>query len=423
VSVAFGVVIVTRVVKLLPTPEQASALATTLRACNQACGLISEAAYKASVFDRNGVHDLMYRRVREERGLGAQAAVRCMKKTVDAYTTLHAQARAGRLGKAGSTRRMNALGKPIIFGAHSAQPFDDRMLSWRHDARTVSIWTVSGRLRDVAYTGEPGQLKEVAEHRRGESDLVHRDGMWFLHAAVELPEAALNAEPSGFVGVDLGIVNIATTSDGVVMAGRGLNRHRKREQDLQAKLQAKGTKSAKRLLKKRRRKESRHATDVNHCISKRIVAEAQRTGRGIALEDLRGIRERARFRKPQRATLHSWAFHQLGGFFVYKARYAGVPVVHVNPAYTSQECAECHYVDKRNRPSQAVFECRSCGVVAHADLNAPRVIAQRGEDMWAAGRESRVPAPRKERSDAGGNATASRTPTRKPGPLHLGPRR
>ena len=312
------------------------------------------------------------------------------------------------LGKESSARRARVLGKPIAFGPHSAQPFDDRMLSWRHDARTVSIWTVSGRLKDATFTGEPGHLKEIAEFRRGESDLVCRAGMWFLHAAVELPETALNDEPSGFLWVDLGIVNIATTSDGVVMAGRGLNRYRKRQQDLRAKLQAKGSKGAKRLLKKRRRREARHAADVNHCISKKIVAEAQRTGRGLALEDRGGIRERARFRKPQRVTLHSWAFRQLGGFAVYKARYAGVPVVHVNPAYTSQECAECHYVDRRNRPSQAVFVCRSCGVVAHADLNAPRVIAQRGEDAWAAGRESRVPAPRKECSDAGGDVAASR---------------
>jgi len=385
--------IVTRVVKLLPTAEQASALAATLRACNAACRLVSEAAYAGAVFDRNGVHHLTYRRVREECGLGAQAAVRCVKKTVDAYTALHARAEVGLLGKEGSAWRIKALAKPIVFGQWSAQPFDDRMLTWRHEARVVSIWTVSGRLKGVAFTGEPGQVKEIAEHRRGELDLVYRDGMWFLYAAVELPEARLNTEPTGFLGVDLGIVNIATTSDGAVMAGRGLNRYRKRQQDLRANLQAKGSKSAKRLLKKRRRRESRHATDVNHCISKRIVAEAQRTGRGIALEDLRGIRERARFRKPQRATLHSWAFHQLGEYTVYKARRAGVPVVHVSPAYTSQECAECHHVDKRNRPSQAVFECRSCGVVAHADHNSSRVIAQRGEDAWTAGRESRVPAP------------------------------
>jgi len=85
-----------------------------------------------------------------------------------------------------------------------------------------------------------------------------------------------------------------------------------------------------------------------------------------------------------------------------------VPVVHVNPAYTSQECAECRHIDKRNRPSQAVFACRSCGVVARADHNSSHVIAQRGEGIWTAGCESRVPAPRKEFSDAEGNAAASR---------------
>lgn len=62
-------------------------------------------------------------------------------------------------------------------------------------------------------------------------------------------------------------------------------------------------KSAKRLLKKRRRKESRFAADTNHRIAKQIVTEAERTGRGIALEDLGGIRDRVRLRRPQRVTL------------------------------------------------------------------------------------------------------------------------
>jgi IS605 OrfB family transposase len=192
--------------------------------------------------------------------------------------------------------------------------------------------------------------------------------------------------------VDLGIANIATTSSGYRAAGRGLNRHRKRQLDLRKKLQAKGTKSARRRLKNRRRKEARHAGHVNHIIAKQIVTEAERTSSGIALEDLGGIRQRVRLRKPQRVTLHSWAFHQLGQFVEYKARRAGVPLVYVDPAYTSQECAECHHIEKKNRVDQALFICRSCGVVAHADRNASRNIAARGEIAWTAGRESRVPA-------------------------------
>ncbi len=139
---------------------------------------------------------------------------------------------------------------------------------------------------------------------------------------------------------------------------------------------------SRRLLKKRRRKEARFAADVNHQISKRIVAEAQRTGRGIAVEELTGIRARVRLRQPQRAAVHSWAFAQLGAFLGYKARAAGVAFVEVDPAYTSQTCSAFGWVDQRNRRSQAAFECGQCGFVGHADHNAAIVIAARGVERW-----------------------------------------
>jgi len=144
------------------------------------------------------------------------------------------------------------------------------------------------------------------------------------------------------------------------------------------------TTSARRLLAKRRRREARFAANVNHTIAKTIVAEAARTGRGVAVEELTGIRERVRLRKPQRVTLSSWAFHQLGAFLSYKARRAGVPLIQVAPRYTSQTCHGCGYRDKRNRPDQETFICRSCGVVAHADHNAAHNIAQRGAEGWGA---------------------------------------
>ncbi|MFF0309535.1 RNA-guided endonuclease InsQ/TnpB family protein [Streptosporangium sp. NPDC004379] len=159
-------------------------------------------------------------------------------------------------------------------------------------------------------------------------------------------------------------------------------RHRNRE--LRRRLQARQTKSAKRLLKRRRRKEARFARDVNHVISKTIVTEAQRTGQGIALEDLQGIRDRVRLRRPQRVTLHSWSFHQLGGFIAYKAARSGVAVMHVDPVYTSQGCSVCGHTDRRNRPDQETFSCTSCGFAEHADVNAARNIASRGVAGWAA---------------------------------------
>jgi putative transposase len=377
--------------KLIPVGDHAAALAATLETCNQAANEVSEVAFARGVFRDDSLRRLVYGSVRA-RGLGAQAAQHVIKKVADAYTTLHANLRNGNLGRPGSKRYEKAAGTPIRFRPQAAQPFDQRNLSFDLDAQTISIWTVGGRVKPIPYVGSPEALKLLASCPRGEADLLCRDGMWLLHVTVEMPEEPLNTTPAGWLGVDLGIVNIATTSDGTIHAGWGLNRHRRRQLQLRHKLQAKKTKSAKRVLKRQRRKEARRARDVNHRISKRIVAEAERTERGIALEDLTGIRGRARLRKPQRAMLHSWAFAQLGSFIAYKARRSGVPVVYVDPAYTSRTCADCGHVDKRNRVSQAWFICRSCGVVAHADRNGSRNIAHRAGVVWDAGRQSSAPA-------------------------------
>ncbi|AWZ07085.1 MULTISPECIES: RNA-guided endonuclease TnpB family protein [unclassified Streptomyces] len=378
-------------VKLMPTPEVASALECTLRTANEAANWLSAQAYERGETSRRALQGFAYHDLKA-RGLSAQPALHVLRKVADAYTTLRANIRAGNLGKPGSKRRAKAESKPIVFREDAAQPYDDRCLSWQVDEQIVSIWTTTGRLRGVQFVCSEQARKLLVEHRKGESDLVHRDGMWFLIATCEVPEAE-PIEPTDFLGVDLGIVNIATTSDGKIHAGHRLNRYRKCQLALRAKLQKKGTKSAKRVLKRQSRKEQRKATEANHIISKNIVTEAERTGRGIGMEDLAGIRQRVRLRKPQRVALHSWAFAQLGQFVEYKARRAGVPVLFVDPAYTSRMCAECGHTDKLNRVSQGRFACRSCGFVDHADRNASRNIRARAWDLWRSGAESHAPAP------------------------------
>ncbi|MER7373917.1 RNA-guided endonuclease InsQ/TnpB family protein [Streptomyces lanatus] len=405
-------------VRLLPTPEQAAALEATLRACNEAATWASEIAFEKDVKRNFALREHTYCEIKARWGLGAQAAQHVVKKTCDAYATLKANLKAGNLGRPGSKRYRRAVEKPVAFRPEGAQPYDDRMLSWQIDRRRVSIWTTAGRVKDVAFTASPEQLATLALYRRGESDLVCRDGMWFLLATCEVPEAPLNTNPVDFLGIDLGIVNIATTSDGEIMAGRELNRIRVRERTLRTKLQKKNTPSAKRRLKKRRRKEARRAKDINHKIAKHVVAEAERTGRGIALEDLTGIRERVRLRKPQRATHSSWSFAQLGQFIAYKARKAGVPVVHVDPAYTSRTCAECGHIDKANRVSQAWFACRKCGFVDHADRNSSHNIRARAWELWRRGAQSTAPDPPPEPGRGTGrkrSATASGARCASPG--------
>jgi putative transposase len=181
-------------------------------------------------------------------------------------------------------------------------------------------------------------------------------------------------EVADYLGVDLGIKNIATDSDGESFSGGHLNGLRKRHARLRARLQSKGTPSARRLSNRRRRKENRFARDVNHCIAKKLVVKAKGTNRGIALEDLKGIRSRITVRKPQRRTQHAWGFAQLRGFLEYKARLAGLPVVLVDPRYTSQRCLRCDHVSCSNRPSQAEFHCVQCGFSGHADAIAAENI-------------------------------------------------
>lgn len=377
-------------VKLLPSPDAAAALRAELHGVNNAANYVSETAFATRTMHEYALRKLVYAELRE-RGIKSAAAQQLIKKTVDAYTTLRATIKAGNLGKEGSKRRARAESKPIVFRADAAQAYDHRNMGWDIDAQTVAITTMSGRLKAIPFVCSPEQLKTLAQYRKGEADLLSKDGVWYLYATCDVPEAE-PYEPDGFIGVDLGIVNIATTSGGYKAAGRKLNRDRKRQLALRAKLQRKATKSAKRLLTKQRHKESRRAKDVNHRISKTIVTEAERTGRGLSLEQLTGIRDRVRLRKPQRVALHSWAFAQLGDFIVYKARRAGVPLVFVDPAHSSTECAECGHIHRNNRVDQARFICRSCGVVAHADRNASHVLARRGWAVWDPGRQSHVPA-------------------------------
>jgi len=71
----------------------------------------------------------------------------------------------------------------------------------------------------------------------------------------------------------------------------------------------------------------------------------------------------------------SW--HLLEVFTKYKAKNEGKIVFKVSPNYTSQECAHCHHIHPKNRKSQDIFLCLSCGHTGNADINAAGVIKQR----------------------------------------------
>ncbi len=187
----------------------------------------------------------------------------------------------------------------------------------------MSLLTWPGRLVVpvvmAAYHAQRGR------RARGQADLMYRDGQCYLAVVGNVPEPP-PWHPDDGLGVDLGLVNIAVDSDGETYTGRQVHGLRRRHAKWRQRLQKKGTQSAKRWLKTRRRKEHRLATDVNHRIAKQRGAKAQGTRHGIALEDLHGIRDRITVRRAQRRNQHSGAFRPLRSFIQYKARLAGVPV-------------------------------------------------------------------------------------------------
>ena len=341
------------VAKLLPTHEQAAALLATLERVNEACAWLAERAFELKSADKLKLQGLYYRDLREKFGLSSQMAVRAISKVVESY-------------KRDRTR------KPT-FKPHGAIAYDQRIMSFKAMDR-VSLLTISGRILVPYVAGLYHRAR--LEGVRGQSDLVLRKGKWFLYVTVEIPDGS-PVDPEGWLGVDLGIRNLAVDSDGEAHSGAAVEATRQRHQRLRNMLQPVGTKSAKRHLKKLSGKEARFRSHTNHVISKHIVAKAKGTGRGIAVEDLTGIRERATVRRSQRAMHSGWAFFQLRAFLSYKAAIAGVKLVAMDPRNTSRTCPACGYIDKANRKSQSEFVCKSCGFVDHADHVGAVNIARR----------------------------------------------
>ena len=342
-------------VKLLTTPEQHTYLLQTLERANIACDYISQQAWETKTFGQFKLHELTYAVVRVNFDLTAQVVVRCISKVTDAYK---------------KNKRTQRSFKP-----HGGIAYDSRILNWRVPTQTVSIWSVGGRLAIPFAAGE--RQLELLRHQQGETDLVYINKTFYLFAVCSVEEAK-PIDVEGVLGVDLGIANIAVDSDDTFHSGSQVKSVRYRHRRLRTKLQKKGTKAAKRLLKHLSGKEKRFANDVNHCISKQLVKTAQGTNRAIALEDLGGIRDRVTVSGRQRTVLHSWSFHDLQQKIGYKAKRRGVLVIFVDPRNTSRTCPQCGCIDKHNRRSQSSFACIGCGFAAHADLVAAGNIASRG---------------------------------------------
>ena len=349
-------VIQTASAKLFPTPQEKIILLNTITAFTSAYNNCCSVGFENNIKNSIKLHKLTYNSSREN--LPSQLAISARMMAANSLASLFT-ARKKNPEKTFSCPKSKRMSICLDRNSHSI----------KFDKQIVSILTCEGRLRLPFHISD--FFSKFINWKHSSAQLVFRKNKFFLN--VQFEKDFEDVPKSGkYIGIDRGIKKIAVTSDNRFFGGGTTRRICKRYQSIRSKLKVKGTKSAKRHLRRLSGKEKRFKADVNHCISKRIV-EQLKPGTCIVLEDLSGIRNK-RMRKKLRTDVNSWSFLQLEIFLTYKAGIKGVHIEYVDPRYTSLRCSCCGNILRSNRKTQANFECKKCGFKLNADLNAARNI-------------------------------------------------
>ena len=349
-------------IQLQPSPAQTEALAETSRQFTLAFNLFVDLGWNNNMSNATKLHFLAY------------YPVRAALPDLNSNLTNTARAKAAEALRSAFTLRKDPDRK--VSQPHSAAcPPRYNIHTYRVDwqSQTVRLSLIGGR-QTIRFR-IPDEAAKYAGNPVDTADLIERDGMWWLHVVVTVPLPQI--EPTDqVVGIDLGINRPAVTSNNHFLGQRRWKAVEGRYFKVIRALQHKGTRSAKRHLRKLKRRRARFRRDADHVLSKQIVAVVE-PGATIVLENLKDIRKRmkAKRRTQTKRRMHSWPFASLKAKIEYKAEERGCTVVAVDPRHTSQACSRCGHTARNNRRSRGRFVCRRCGYELHADLNAARNIA------------------------------------------------
>ena len=271
---------------------------------------------------------------------------------------------------------LQPLSRPVSKG-FTAIRYDARSFNIDFKTRTISFSSINGRQR-ISFNANP-YYEQYYSGKVCSADLCwsKKHKLFFFHVTLEFSDPVLPESSERILGVDIGLNNLAVSSDGQFYMKHSVRDRVNKFRSLKSRLQSKGTPSATRHLRAVSQKEHRFRRDVNHCVTKQIVRSAKVGAYDtIAIEDLKGIRQQSReLRKSFRARLHSWPFEQFRQFLTYKALAEGISVISVDSRYTSQKCSRCGHVYKPQRKGND-FHCVACGYQNHADLNASYNISK-----------------------------------------------
>jgi len=211
------------------------------------------------------------------------------------------------------------------------------------------------------------------------------DGWWLTLSYDE--EVKVQTPPSApVVGIDVGIANFLTTSDGKhygTFHGKLRERQkrdrekRRRKAKLRKCLEKKGVKKLPSTSSRSGQRLARHVRqEINRAVNQCF---AEHEGVQFAYEHLSVATMKYKARA-MNAYLYASNLGHIPKQIAWNAAKRGVAAIRVRSAYSSQECSVCHYVDRANRPNQQTFCCKVCGHSTHADLNAAANIAHRLAD-------------------------------------------
>ena len=397
--------IITAKLKLLTTPEQLQALREIQLAYRDALNVVSRYAFEqGKTSSVTTLHKGMYTELRARYHLPSQLACSVERQVAATYKGLWTKLKknAEHRRKKITRKRFKGLNKPPRYTSPTVQYTYERDYTFQRNQQ-VSVGTLNGRI-SIPYQGYD---KHLALIRQGVSigdarlwyDKTRKTFYLLVSLEIEVSEPACN-QFTEVVGVDVGIRYLAVTSTSTGKAtfhsGKQVRHQANHSARLRKRLQQKGTRGAKRRLKRIEQRERRLKAQANHSIAKQIIT--QHPHALIGLEQLTDIRERTRRRKRKRQkngkgslpvspkarkanrVYSQWSFAELHAFLSYKARLSGSLAVKVDADYTSKACPICGHTEDSNRPRKGLlFVCQNpnCGYTLHADLIGARNITMR----------------------------------------------
>ena len=361
-------------------PNVGMKFSKTMEQYRLACNYVSEYLFNNNFpLNKNEVQKVIYNTIREKFNLKSQMTISCIRSVIARYKTVKTQmARRPYKYQDQNTgewyrevRDLNWLHKPISFNRPQVDLQRNRDWSYLSSGQ-LSINTLDGRVKVEPICRGFNQYLD-GTWKFGLAKLLKSSGKWYLYISATKEVTNFDKQTvKHVVGIDRGLHFLATSYDEqgktAFFDGQAIIRKRAKYQKLRATLQAKGTKSAKRRLKKLSGRENRWISDVNHCLSKTLV---QKYGANtlFVLENLNGVSfERTDLPKALRNQNKSWAFYQLEQFLTYKAHLHNSEVVEVSAKYTSQRCPKCGVIKKDNRNHEKhEYHCDNCSYRSNDD--------------------------------------------------------